>query len=74
MERDDEVNKRLLFEDWTVIRFWGTDIEKRVDECVQVIEEVIFDNNLANNIYLAHAPPLCYNGTVMENSVCCSET
>ena len=23
MERDDEVNKRLLFEGWTVIRFGG---------------------------------------------------
>lgn len=22
-ERDDEINKRLLFEGWTVIRFWG---------------------------------------------------
>jgi DNA mismatch endonuclease (patch repair protein) len=43
MERDDEINKRLLFEDWTVIRFWGLDIEKKIDECVGVIEEAIFD-------------------------------
>jgi DNA mismatch endonuclease (patch repair protein) len=43
MERDDEVNKRLLFEDWTVIRFWGADIEKKIDECIEVIEETIFD-------------------------------
>ncbi|MCL2052255.1 MAG: very short patch repair endonuclease [Lachnospiraceae bacterium] len=43
MERDDEVNKRLLFENWTVIRFWGADIEKKIEECVAVIEEVIFD-------------------------------
>lgn len=42
-ERDDEVNKRLLFEGWTVIRFWGADIEKHTDECVKVIEETIFD-------------------------------
>ena len=27
-ERDDEINKRLLFEGWTVIRFWGDDIKK----------------------------------------------
>lgn len=26
-ERDDEINKRLLFEGWTVIRFWGNDIK-----------------------------------------------
>lgn len=41
--RDDEVNKKLLFAGWTVIRFWGNDIKKHVDECVQVIEETIFD-------------------------------
>ncbi len=42
-ERDDEINKRLLFEGWTVIRFWGDDIIKNVDECVKVVEEAIFD-------------------------------
>ncbi len=42
-ERDDEINKRLLFEGWTVIRFWGKDIVKNVDECVRVIEEAIWD-------------------------------
>ena len=30
-ERDDAVNKRLLYEGWTVIRFWGTDIQKHTD-------------------------------------------
>ena len=43
MVRDDEINKRLLFEGWTVIRFWGNDIKKNIDECVRVVEEVIFD-------------------------------
>lgn len=42
-ERDDEINKKLLFMDWTVIRFWGTDIKKHPNECVKVIEETIFD-------------------------------
>lgn len=42
-ERDDEVNKKLLFMGWTVIRFWGTDIKKNTDECVRVIEETIFE-------------------------------
>lgn len=42
-ERDDEVNKRLLFMGWTVIRFWGTDIKKNTDECVKVVEETMFD-------------------------------
>jgi DNA mismatch endonuclease (patch repair protein) len=42
MERDDEVNKRLLYEGWTVIRFWGKDILKNTEECIRVIEETIF--------------------------------
>lgn len=42
-ERDDEINKRLLFEGWTVIRFWGKDIMKRPEECVKVIDETVFD-------------------------------
>ncbi len=45
-ERDDEINKRLLFEGWTVIRFWGKDIVKNADECVRVIEEAIWDIKL----------------------------
>ena len=42
-ERDDEVNKRLLFEGWTVIRFWGDEIKKDVEECVKVVEEAVWD-------------------------------
>lgn len=47
MERDDEINKRLLFEGWTVIRFWGNDIKKNIDECVRVVEEVVFEEKMA---------------------------
>ena len=42
-QRDDEVNKKLLYMGWTVIRFWGKDILHKTDECVKVIEETIFD-------------------------------
>ena len=53
-ERDDEINKKLDFEGWTVIRFWGEDIKKHTDECVKVVEETIFDSiefeeQVANN-------------------------
>lgn len=43
MERDNEVNKELLFLGWTVVRFWGKDILNNCDECIRVIEECIFD-------------------------------
>ena len=42
-ERDDEVNKQLLYQGWTVIRFWGSDIKKHTEDCVRVVEETIFD-------------------------------
>ncbi len=45
-ERDDEINKRLLFMGWTVIRFWGNDIKKNTDECIRVIEETIFETKI----------------------------
>ena len=46
LERDDEINKKLLFMGWTVIRFWGSEIKKNTDECIRVIEETIFDIKL----------------------------
>lgn len=50
-QRDEEVNKQLQYLGWTVIRFWGKDIMKRTDECVQVIEETIFDMMLDADDY-----------------------
>lgn len=44
--RDSEVNNKLLFLGWTVVRFWGKDILKKTDECVRVIEETIFELKL----------------------------
>ncbi|MCI9152614.1 very short patch repair endonuclease [Lachnospiraceae bacterium] len=43
MERDREKDKLLHFAGWTVIHFWGKEILKNTDECIEVIEETIFD-------------------------------
>ncbi len=51
-EHDDEINKRLLFEGWTVIRFWGMEIKKHTDECVKVIEEAMLQEIIDNNDFL----------------------
>lgn len=48
-ERDDDINKQLLFLGWTVVRFWGKDIKKNVEECVKVIEETVEEILLENN-------------------------
>lgn len=42
-QRDEEINKQLLFMGWTVIRFWGNEIKKNPEQCVKVVEETIFD-------------------------------
>ena len=43
IERDNEVERLLRAEGWTVLRFWGKDIKKHTDECVRIIEETIFE-------------------------------
>lgn len=47
IERDEIVNKQLQFMGWTVIRFWGKEIERNIDECVQVVEEQIFEQKMS---------------------------
>lgn len=49
MERDDDVNKALMFMGWTVVRFWGKDILKNCGECIRVIEECIFEMNMQDD-------------------------
>ena len=46
--RDWENDKKLLFLGYTVIHFWGQDIKKHTDECLQAIEESIWDNTISN--------------------------
>ena len=46
--RDWENDKKLLFLGYTVIHFWGQDIKKHTDECLQVIEEAVWDSKMAS--------------------------
>ena len=48
MRRDEEITKTLNALGWTVLRFWGKDILKNVEECVKVVEETIFDIKMAD--------------------------
>ena len=49
MQRDHENDQKLTALGWTVIHFWGEEIKKSPDECVQVIEETVFENLIAKN-------------------------
>lgn len=41
IERDKEVNERLQKEGYTVLRFWGQEIEKDLDGCLAKIEDAL---------------------------------
>ena len=46
MARDNEANKSLAEMGWTVLRFWGTDIHKNLDECIEKIKNAIIQNQI----------------------------
>lgn len=46
MEHDEEVNNQLSEMGWTVLRFWGRDIQKHTDECVKAIDEAVHNKEL----------------------------
>ena len=47
IERDKEVNQKLKSEGWIVLRFWGKEIQKNTDVCVQEVEKA-FSERLSN--------------------------
>ena len=46
----EEINKKLSFLGWKVIRFWGNDIKKNTGECVKVICEAVFDQRIVKEL------------------------
>ena len=46
MQRDEKVDAKLGGLGWAVVRFWGMDIQKNLDWCVETVEEIIFDAKL----------------------------
>lgn len=44
IERDNKVNEVLKQEGWIVLRFWGKDIDKRLEYCISEIETIIRKN------------------------------
>lgn len=42
--RDNEVNEKLAKEGYTVLRFWGYEINKDLDSCIKKIEEALKKN------------------------------
>lgn len=49
IEHDNEVEKQLRYLGWYVMRFWGKNITKDAEGCVDAIEEVIFERKIDEN-------------------------
>ena len=43
MARDQENDFKLIALDWVPIHFWGQEIQKHTGECVEAIEDLIFE-------------------------------
>jgi DNA mismatch endonuclease (patch repair protein) len=38
IQRDEVVNEKLKDEGWTILRFWGREIQKELDKCIAIVE------------------------------------
>lgn len=52
IERDEENNKALKAQGWTVIRIWESDIKNDLDGCVEAVKETLFEQKLAQTDYV----------------------
>ena len=43
MARDRENDFKLIAMDWVPMHFWGQEIQKHIEECVQTVEDLIFE-------------------------------
>ena len=43
MARDRENDVKLIAMDWIPMHFWGQEIQKRTAECVEAVEDLIFE-------------------------------
>ena len=50
VEHDKEVNEKLEDMGYTVLRFWGNDIKKHLNDCISVIEETALSRLISKEI------------------------
>ena len=41
IQRDKEVNEKLISEGWTVLRFFGNEIKRNIDNCVRIVIDAL---------------------------------
>lgn len=43
IERDNKIDKELGALGWKVLRFWGKEIKKNIDECIKAVDDAVFE-------------------------------
>lgn len=49
VKRDNEINKILITEGWTVLRFWEHEIEKAINECYNTVLNELLKKGYRND-------------------------
>ena len=66
IERDREQDQQLVALGWSVIRFWGKEIEENIEECIKAIEERIFDMGIVEEELMGSIPTEMTGGELEE--------
>ena len=46
IEHDSRIDKELTLLGWKVLRFWGKDIKKNMNECVKAVDDAVFETKI----------------------------
>ena len=50
MQRDRGNEQALRYRDWTVLRFWGEDILKHTESCIEAVNEAVLEQIIGSSI------------------------
>ena len=66
IQRDLENDRLLRYAGWTVIHFWGKEIQKNPQECIRIIEEAIFAQKVSVDWEHSEGPGAWQDASIKE--------
>ena len=70
MARDADADQRLHGMGWTVVRFWGEEIRNNLLDCVETIEDIIFQSRIETYNVYSDADYLHEDGGEADDELC----
>ena len=67
IQRDLEVNQELEKQGWTVLRFWGKDIQQSIENCVSIIHKAL-NMNIQEKISIEEYSGKLYKMRIFESN------